>query len=252
MKKTVIKTKDLCKTYVSDGEQFHAIRNLSLEIYEGDFTVIMGSSGSGKSTLLYLLSGLDNVTTGDVWFSDIKIDSLKEKEIANFRRMNIGFIFQAINLVPNLTIFENITIPGYLANKNKKLVDQKAYELLKMFELHELSGRLPSQVSGGQQQRVAIARGLINSPQVLFADEPTGSLNSAQGRNVLDILTNINEGGQTVVMVTHDFKAACRADRILFIRDGKIDGDLELEKFTTDNLEQREEKVFAYLTEKGW
>lgn len=252
MKKAIIKTSDLGKTYISDGEQFHAIKNISMEIYEGEFTVIMGSSGSGKSTLLYLLSGMDGITAGSVSFMDNPIGSFKERDMAIFRRKNIGFVFQAINLVPNLSIIENICLPGYLVNNNKKKVDEQAGRLMDRLEIGQLAKRLPARVSGGQQQRTAIARALINSPSVLFADEPTGSLNSQQGINVLDVLTEINHEGQTVVMVTHDFRAACRADRILFLRDGRIDGDMRLPRYSPEQLETREKQVFAYLTEKGW
>lgn len=252
MQNTVIRTIDLCKTYVSDSVQFHAIRNLNLEIYGEDFTVIMGSSGSGKSTLLYLLSGIDSVTAGEVHFQDTRVDQMREKHTAQFRRKSIGFIFQAINLVPNLSLLENVAISGYLVTRDRRQVNTRAMELLDMMGLRQEARRLPSQVSGGQQQRAAIARGLINSPTVLFADEPTGSLNSSQGQNVLDILTEINAQGQTIVMVTHDIKAACRADRILFIRDGKIDGDLRLDKYNPEKSETREKAIFDYLTGKGW
>ncbi|TCT15476.1 putative ABC transport system ATP-binding protein [Natranaerovirga pectinivora] len=252
MSNVIIRTNDLCKTYVSDGVQFHALRNINIEINSGEFTVIMGSSGSGKSTLLYLLSGLDEITAGEVYFENTRIDCLSDQQTAKFRRKSIGFIFQAINLVPNLSLLENIVISGYLLSKDRKAVNERALELLKIMELEEEGNRLPSQVSGGQQQRAAIARGLINSPTVLFADEPTGSLNSSQGQNVLDVLTDINSMGQTIVMVTHDIKAACRADRILFIKDGKIGGDLRLSNYSKDNREEREIKIFEYLTEKGW
>jgi putative ABC transport system ATP-binding protein len=252
MKKPIIKTSDLCKTYISDGEQFHAIRNLNMEIYEGDFTVVMGSSGSGKSTLLYLLSGLDNVTAGEVTIGDKRIDKLNEKQLAIFRRKNIGFVFQSANLVPNLTLLENIAFSGYLTEKNRSAVNKHAEDLMDMMEIGSLSKRLPSNVSGGQQQRAAIARAMINTPKVLFADEPTGALNSQQGINVLDIMTRINNNGQSVIMVTHDIKAACRGDRLLFISDGRIDGDLRLGKYQPENMESREKQVFSYLTEKGW
>ncbi len=252
MKNVIIKTRDLCKTYISDSESYHAIKNINLDIYEGDFTVIMGSSGSGKSTLLYLLSGLDSITSGEVRFQDLLIDKLKEKSMANFRRKSIGFVFQGINLVPSLSIFENIAVSGYLANKNRKKVDEKAKELLNLVGLSEELNRLPSRISGGQQQRVAIARALINEPEVIFADEPTGALNSSQGENILNILTELNTKGQNIVMVTHDIKAACRADRILFIKDGRISGDLKFPKFEVGLMEQREKALFDFLTEKGW
>lgn len=252
MNKAIMKTMDLCKTYVSDGEGFNAIKNMNIEIYEKEFTVIMGSSGSGKSTLLYLLSGMDSITSGDVVFDGVSIKNFKEKNMSEFRRNSIGFVFQAANLVPDLTIFENIAIPGYLTSSNKVEVNKRADGLLNLIDMEETKNRYPSEVSGGQKQRAAIARALINSPKVIFADEPTGALNSSQGQNVLDILTDLNLKGQTIVMVTHDLKAAVRADRVLFIKDGRIDGDLRLERYSEAKREAREKIIFSYLTEKGW
>ncbi|MEC2075060.1 ABC transporter ATP-binding protein [Metabacillus fastidiosus] len=249
-KKAIINAINLCKTYSTGSEQFHAIRNIDLDIYEGDFTVIMGNSGSGKSTLLYLLSGLDNITAGEVYFNGKRIDKFKEKKIANFRAEEIGYIYQSINLVPDLTILENITLPGYIAGRSKSEVYSKALSLMKAMDIEEQSSRLPSQTSGGQQQRAAIARALINSPAVIFADEPTGSLNYDQGVAVLDILTEMNRKGQSVVMVTHDIKAACRADRLILIKDGKIAGVLEFEKYKGDNTQDRENVIFSYVSEK--
>lgn len=259
MKNSILKTRNLCKVYVTEGTNHNVIKNLDIEIYKEDFTVIMGSSGSGKSTLLYLLSGLDNCSAGEIYFNYTRIDKMKEKEIAMFRRKNIGFVFQGINLVPNLTLLENITIAGYLLPGNRHEVDEKAKELFKLVDLENEMDRLPSQVSGGQQQRAAIVRSLINSPEILFADEPTGSLNSSQSKNVLDIFTKINSKKQTVVMVTHDIKAATRANRVIFIKDGKINGEMNLTKFTKENatfteekIAQREEEIFAFLKEKDW
>lgn len=252
MNRTVIKTKDLCKTYVSDGEGFNALKNVNVEIYEKEFTVIMGSSGSGKSTLLYLLSGMDGITSGDVVFDGVSIKNFKEKNMAMFRRNSIGFVFQAMNLVPDLTLFENIAITGYITGKNKSSVNKKAEKLLNLMDIGEQKNKYPSEVSGGQKQRAAIARALINSPKVVFADEPTGALNSSQGENVLDIITDLNLKGQTIVMVTHDMKAAVRADRLLFIKDGRIDGDVKLDKYSKDKKEEREKMIFSYLNEKGW
>ncbi len=252
MKNKLLKTQDICKTFISSGVEFHAIRNMTLDIYEHDFTVIMGSSGSGKSTLLFLLSGLDSTTSGSVWFEEARIDNMRENKLAQMRRSNVGFVFQAINLAPNLSIFENITVPGYLNQKNRREVEKKALALLQLMGIEQEKDRMPSQVSGGQQQRAAIARALINTPKVLFADEPTGALNSSQGENVLDILSDINNQGQTIVMVTHDIKAACRANRILYIRDGRIDGELALEKYSKQSFGEREQQIFHFLKSKGW
>lgn len=252
MKNAIIETKNLCKTFFTDGNQFHVTKNVNLEIYEDDFTIIMGSSGSGKSTLLYLLSGLEGADAGEIKFNDTNIEKYTEKKMTLFRRDKIGFVFQSINLVPTLTILENITVPGGLVEKDRKAVKERALKILDSLDIKQHRDKLPSQLSGGEQQRVAIARGLINSPKVLFADEPTGALNSSQSTNVMDILTNINNEGQTIVMVTHDIKAACRANRILFIKDGRIDGELRLDRFEAQKMEERERQIFSFLKEKGW
>lgn len=252
MRNAIIKTKDLCKTYYENGKGFNAIKNINLEIYENEFTVIMGSSGSGKSTLLYLLSGLDSVTAGEVWFKDELIINYNDKQHSEFRRKSIGFIFQSVNLISDLSIYENVIVAGYLREYNKNKVEKKALNILKMLELEQHLYRYPSQVSGGEKQRAAIARGIINSPQLLFADEPTGSLNSSQGENVLNIMTDLNCNGQTIVMVTHDLKVASRADRILFLKDGRIDDELNLPKYNINNKVEREKIIFSYLTDKGW
>ncbi|TYQ15844.1 UNVERIFIED_CONTAM: putative ABC transport system ATP-binding protein [Acetivibrio alkalicellulosi] len=251
-RKYIIKTNNLCKTYTSGGIEFQALKNINLEIYQKDFTAIMGSSGSGKSTLLYLLSGLDIITSGEVCLNDTRIDTLNEKQLSLFRRKNIGFVFQDINLVPNLTLLENILIPGYLVEKDRKKVQKNALSLLDTMGLKLETNRLPSQVSGGQQQRGAIARALVNSPSVLFADEPTGNLNSSQEENVLEILSKVNENGQTVIMVTHDVKSACRANRVLYIKDGELNGDLLLGKYSKNTLVEREKELLEWLTNRGW
>lgn len=250
-KTAILHTKNLCKTYSTGSEQFHAIRNIDLDIYQGDFTVIMGDSGSGKSTLLYLLSGLDTVTAGEVHFSQQRMDSFSEKELSRLRAGKIGYIYQSSNLVPDLTLLENIALPGYVAARPRREVKQKALSLMKAMSIEEQQHRLPAEVSGGQQQRAAIARALINTPEIIFADEPTGSLNYDQGVAVLDILTNMNAKGQSIVMVTHDIKSACRANRLIFIRDGQVGGVLELGAFTPDQLQDRESLIFSYISREG-
>lgn len=247
---SIIRAQNLCKTYNTGSEQYHAIRNVDLDIYEGDFTVIMGNSGSGKSTLLYLLSGLDHVTAGEVYFQDQRIDAYGEREMSDFRTRRIGYIYQSINLVPDLSIQDNIALPGYIAGNKKNEVKARAAHLMKAMDIDSQNNRLPSQTSGGQQQRAAIARALINSPDIIFADEPTGSLNYDHGKAVLDILTDINRKGQSVVMVTHDIKAACRADRLIFVRDGKVGGILEFDKYDETQIQNRESMVFAFVSGK--
>ncbi|MFX3648025.1 MAG: ABC transporter ATP-binding protein [Paenibacillus sp.] len=249
-KKVIIRAQNLCKTYNSGSDQHHAIRNIDLDIYEGEFTVIMGNSGSGKSTLLYLLSGLDQITAGEVYFHDQRIDGYSERAMSNFRTRRIGYIYQSINLVPDLSIKENIALPGYIAGNKKNDIQSRADELMIAMDIDAQRNRLPSQTSGGQQQRAAIARALINSPDIIFADEPTGSLNLEHGTAVLNILTDIHRKGQSVVMVTHDIKAACRADRLIYIQDGKIGGILEFDTYDEHQIQDREAIIFALVTGK--
>ncbi|KOS69234.1 ABC transporter ATP-binding protein [Lysinibacillus contaminans] len=249
-KEVLIHATNLCKTYTTGSEHYHAIKNIDVEIYKGDFTVIMGNSGSGKSTLLYLLSGLDTITAGEVYFHGERLDTFPEKELAFFRSKKIGYIYQSSNLVPDLTLLENIALPGYIAKTAKKQVLKKVESLLQAMSLDEQRNRLPSQTSGGQQQRAAIARALVNDPEVIFADEPTGSLNYDQGIAVLDILTNLNRNGQSVVMITHDIKAACRANRLILIQDGKIDGIINFEPFENLDMQERENIIFSYVSRK--
>lgn len=252
MKNTIIKTELLCKSFVSDGEVNNVIKNLDLELYEGDFTIIMGSSGSGKSTLLYSLSGMDEITTGCVFFEGNNISRLKEKQISSLRKEKIGFVFQGINLIPNLTVYENVLSPTYKTKSDRKAIDARIDVLLETMELTTQKKKFPNQMSGGQKQKAAICRALINNPKVLFADEPTGSLNSSQGESVLDIFSSINKDGQSVVMVTHDLKAALRGNRIIYLKDGRIDGDLQLDDYDEKTSDEREETVYKFLKKKGW
>ncbi|CEJ73502.1 ABC transporter [[Clostridium] sordellii] len=250
--KSIIKARGLCKSFILGKTANNVLKNINLDIYEGDFTVIMGSSGSGKSTLLYSISTMDNPSAGSLELLGKDITNLNEKEATEIRNKYISFIFQSINLLYDLTIKENITYTGYLNNKDKKSVNKKAEELINRLELKEIENKYPSEISGGQQQRVAIARALINTQKVIFGDEPTGALNSSTGKKVLDILTELNNEGQSIVMVTHDLKAASRASRLIYLKDGRIDGDLDLGKFNEKDLEGREEKIFEFIKSRGW
>jgi len=253
MKEVIIKTEALCKSYSSNGQQTQVLRNIDLEIFRRDFTVIMGSSGSGKSTLLYNISGMDTPTSGSVHHGSMRVDQLREKDLAKFRRSSIGFVFQQMHLVSNLTIFENVTVPGYLLKKYpRKTIEKRADALLEKANIKELKHRLPSQVSGGQQQRAGVARALINEPQVLFADEPTGALNSSTGCEILNVLSDLNQNGQSILMVTHDVKAAVRANRIVYLHDGKITGEMEMDSYCPETACEREKRVLAWLAQKGW
>ena len=251
MSNTILKTKNLKKVYSSGGAENTVISKLDQTFRVGEFTVIMGSSGSGKSTLLYLLSGLDESTDGEIWFQNQTINNSSEKELALLRRHHIGFVFQNANLVPNLTVLENILIAGYLKGGNKKKIKKRAEDLLAQAGLQELSHRLPSQLSGGQQQRCAIVRALINSPTIVMADEPTGNLNSSSSEAVLDIFSEFNQMGQSIIMVTHDIKSACRGQRILYFRDGGVVDELRFENKEVSQ-EEKEKMVKDWLRDKGW
>lgn len=250
--KTIIETQKLCKTFSNGGLQQHVLRNIDLEIYEGDFTVIMGASGAGKSTLLYALSGMDKPTLGKVIVGDSDITKMNTDELALFRRNNCGFVFQQIYLVDSMSILDNVLSAGLLVNKDRKAVTAKAKEILKAVDIEEhLWKKFPTQISGGEAQRVGIARALINSPKIVFADEPTGALNSKTGRDVLDALTEFNNKGQSIVMVTHDIVSARRGSRVLYVKDGEIAGVCELGKYVPDDKE-RHSKLSDFLVSMGW
>ncbi len=253
MSSTILKTDKLCKSFSNGGSQIHVLKNIDLEIIEGDFTIIMGSSGSGKSTLLYALSGMDQPTLGKVIFKNEDISKFNNDKLALFRRKNCGFVFQSIYLLDNMSVLDNILTSGLLIGKNKTKIVGKAEELLKAVGLKkEIWDKFPSQISGGEAQRAGIVRALINEPTILFADEPTGALNSASGNDVLNVFTKINENNQSIVMVTHDIKTACRGNRIIYLRDGGICGELKLPFYKDEDFESRREKVQNFLDEMGW
>lgn len=253
MKNAILSARDLCKSFAHNGGQLHILSHIDFDLYEGDFTVIMGASGSGKSTLLYALSGMDRATAGEVLYQGRDLVKMKEKELAKLRYMDFGFIFQQMHLVSNLTLFENVVVPGYL-NKQKSAVEVRKYadELLDEMSVSHIKTHLPVQVSGGEQQRCAVARAVVNSPSVLFADEPTGALNRRNTTDVLDLLTKLNQQGQSVLMVTHDLHAALRANRLLYLEDGKIIGELSLSSYSAGDEQSRETQVNAWLTSLKW
>ena len=252
MKNAILATDKLCKTFSVGGRQQHVLKNLDLAIYEGDFTVIMGASGSGKSTLLYALSGMDKPTLGRVDFAGKDISGLSNDALAVFRRDNCGFVFQQTYLLDNMSILDNVMASGLLVSKDKKSIAKRAKELLAGFGLDENTWRkFPLQVSGGEGQRAGIARALINSPKIVFADEPTGALNSANGIAVLDTLTEVNKQGQSIVMVTHDIKTARRGNRILYLKDGGVVGECELGAYSKGDTD-RKQKLQNFLAGMGW
>ena len=252
MQTAILTTNKLCKTFSSGGLQQHVLKNLDLKIYESDFTVIMGPSGAGKSTLLYALSGMDKPTLGEVSFAGREITGLSNDKLAVFRRDNCGFVFQQIYLLDNMSILDNILACGFLVSKNRKEVVGRAKEILGRLSLDEIMwNKFPTQVSGGEAQRAGIARALINNPKIVFADEPTGALNSTYGKAVLDALTEVNEQGQSIIMVTHDLRSALRGSRILYLRDGIIHGECQLGKYVSGD-ESRLNTLNEFLISMGW
>ena len=249
---TLIKTNKLCKTFSNGGRMQHVLKNIDLEIYDGDFTIIMGASGAGKSTLLYSLSGMDKPTLGEIKFSEKEITSMNTDQLANFRKENCGFVFQQVYLIDSMSVLDNVMAAGLLTCKNKKEVSKKAKEILKSVDIDEiLWDKFPTQISGGEAQRVGIARALINNPRLVFADEPTGALNSKTGKDVLDTLTSFNNDGQSIVMVTHDITSARRGNRVLYVKDGEIAGECLLGKYS-ENDDDRHRKLSDFLVSMGW
>lgn len=253
MSSIILHTDKLCKSFSNGGLQQHVLKNMDISIYKGDFTVIMGASGSGKSTLLYALSGMDRPTLGKIYFGEKDISKYSNDELALFRRKHCGFVFQSIYLLESMSVFDNIMTGALVAQKNSKQLVEKVKKLLMQVGLEEkIWTKFPNQLSGGECQRVGIVRAIINDPQIVFADEPTGALNSASSTDVLDVFTRVNEEGQSIVMVTHDIKTALRGNRIIYVRDGYIVGDLKMPAFDKKNIELRREKLQSFLVEMGW
>ncbi|HAW15844.1 MAG TPA: ABC transporter ATP-binding protein [Clostridiales bacterium] len=248
----IIETKGLCKTFSNGGVQQHVLRNIDLEIRKGDFTVIMGASGAGKSTLLYALSGMDKPTLGHIVFLGEDITKKNSDQLALFRRKNCGFVFQQTYLVDSMSLMDNVLSAALLVTNDRKEACEKAGKVLKQVDIEEsMWDKFPTQISGGEAQRVGIARALVNKPELVFADEPTGALNSKTGKDVLDALTGFNNKGQSIIMVTHDINSARRGNRILYVKDGEIAGQIELGRYVSGDKE-RHQKLRDFLGGMGW
>jgi putative ABC transport system ATP-binding protein len=218
----VVEARGLGKTYGSGPGQVVALRGVDLSVEGGTFVAVMGPSGCGKSTLLNLLAGLDRPTSGEVWLNGERIDQQSEAQLARFRRRNVGFVFQAFNLVPTLSAGENVELPLRLAGRGRRQARRSADALLADLGVGHRRGMAPALLSGGEQQRVALARALANAPAIVLADEPTGNLDSAATREVLTLLRRARERGQTLLVVTHDARVAAAADTVVSLRDGQI------------------------------
>ena len=251
MANTVMEIKDLCKTYVVDKRQINVLRNVNLKVDEGEMVAIMGPSGSGKSTLLYSISGMDIPTSGSVKFDGQDIMKVKSTELAAIRLEKMGFIFQQMYMMKNLTILDNILLPAFESTQGSREEKiKRGEELMRKLGIIEVADNDINEVSGGQLQRACICRSMINSPKLLFADEPTGALNRTSSNEVMDELVKLNSEGTTIMMVTHDSRIATRCSRVLFIMDGNIQG--EYVNDTSLQLKDRERNLNNWLMDMGW
>ncbi len=259
---TALKVVDLCKTYITNKRQNNVLKNVNFVVEDGEMVAVMGPSGSGKSTLLYSVSGMDKPTAGEVSLKDTKITDLKEKELSCIRLERMGFIFQQMHMLKNLSIMDNILLPAYQAEKkksNRKEVNEYCKELMRKLDIIDVADNDITEVSGGQLQRACICRSLINRPDIIFADEPTGALNQSASKEVMKELMKLNGEGTTIMLVTHDKKVAAKCSRILYIVDGNIKGELKLgnpadmDKVVGDEpLKDRERQVNRWLEDMGW
>jgi putative ABC transport system ATP-binding protein len=252
----ILEVKDLCKTYIVNKNQNNILKNINFTVAEGEMVAIMGPSGSGKSTLLYSVSGMDNITAGEIKFLGKDISKLKPKEIANIRLDKMGFIFQQMYMLKNLSIIDNIVLPAFQSktnNKTRSEIVENAKTLMKSLGINEIAHNDINEVSGGQLQRGCICRSLINNPKIIFADEPTGALNRTSSNEVMSELRKINELGTTVMLVTHDVKVASMCSRILYIVDGNIKGEYNFDRNDNDSkIKERERILNNWLLEMGW
>jgi putative ABC transport system ATP-binding protein len=252
----ILEVKDLCKTYIVNKRQNNVLKNVNFNISEGEMVAVMGPSGSGKSTLLYTVSGMDSLTSGTVLFSGKDISKMNSKELAELRLDEMGFIFQQMYMLKNLTVLDNIILPVLQSkknNKSRKEIVEQAHQLMRKLEIIEIADNDINEVSGGQLQRACICRSMINNPKMIFADEPTGALNRTSSDEVMKELTKLNNDGTTIMLVTHDVKVAAKCTRILYIVDGNIKGEYNLNRYENDNqLRERERALNNWLLDLGW
>ncbi len=253
---TILNVKDLCKTYIVNKRQNNVLKNVNFTVDEGEMVAVMGPSGSGKSTLLYAVSGMDRITAGEVDFCGRNIAKMGESELSKLRLDEMGFIFQQMYMLKNLTIFDNIILPACQSKKNtesRKETIQRGRDLVRKLGIIDIVDNDINEVSGGQLQRACICRSMINNPKMIFADEPTGALNRAASDEVMSELARLNGDGTTIMLVTHDVKVAAKCTRVLYIVDGNIKGEYNLDKYTSSSkMRERERALNNWLMEMGW
>ncbi len=254
---TVLKTRGLCKTYIVNKRQNNVLKNVDLEIKEGEMVAIMGPSGSGKSTLLYCVSGMDKATAGEVEFNGRETAHMSDKEMAQLRLDEMGFIFQQMYMMKNLSVLDNIILPAVKSKKNhesRRETEQRGRELMHRLGIDDVGGNDINEVSGGQLQRACICRSMINEPKMIFADEPTGALNRNSSDEVMNELAKLNRDGTTIMCVTHDPKVAAKCSRVLYLVDGGIVGEKSMGHYEGNEAElrTRERDLNNWLMEQGW
>lgn len=252
----ILEVKNLCKTYITDKRQNNVLKNISFTVSEGEMVAVMGPSGSGKSTLLYAVSGMDGITAGEADFCGKNIAGLNKNELAELRLNEMGFIFQQMYMLKNLTVLDNIILPACQSRKlgeSRRDTVRRGQDLMRKLGIIETADNDINEVSGGQLQRACICRSMINKPKMIFADEPTGALNRSSSEEVMEELTKINGEGTTIMLVTHDVKVAAKCTRVLYIVDGNIKGEYNLNRYTSPpQLREREKSLSNWLMELGW
>ena len=253
----ILEVKNLCKTYLVNKRQNNVLKNVNFTVSEGEMTAVMGPSGSGKSTLLYTVSGMDGITSGEVLFCGKNITAMGERELADVRLDEMGFIFQQMYMLKNLTVLDNIILPAVQSKKNRsgrRQTDERGRALMRRLGIDDVGSNDINEVSGGQLQRACICRSMINNPRMIFADEPTGALNRASSDEVMNELLSLNHDGTTIMCVTHDSKVAAKCSRVLYIVDGGIVGEKEMGRFGGGDNEfrNRERELNNWLMEQGW
>lgn len=253
--KNILEVKNLCKTYIVNKRQNNVLKNVNLHVAEGEMVAVMGPSGSGKSTLLYAVSGMDDITAGEVDFCGKNLAELNPKELAGLRLDEMGFIFQQMYMLKNLSILDNILLPACQSEKIKETrreTVERGHALMRKLGIIDIAENDINEVSGGQLQRACICRSMINRPKMIFADEPTGALNRASSDEVMEELAMLNRDGTTIMLVTHDVKVAAKCSRILYIVDGNIQGEYNLGQYDSSRLRERERALNGWLMEMGW
>lgn len=251
----ILEVKDLCKTYVVNKRQNNVLKNVNFRIDEGEMVAVMGPSGSGKSTLLYAVSGMDNITAGEVDFCGRNIAEMNQKELAGLRLDEMGFIFQQMYMLKNLSVLDNIILPACQSDKikeSRRETVERGHAIMRKLGIIEVADNDINEVSGGQPQRACICRSMINKPKMIFADEPTGALNRSSSDEVMEEIAKLNAEGTTIMLVTHDVKVAAKCTRILYIVDGNIQGEYTLDRYDSSKLRDRERALNGWLMEMGW